>query len=116
MESTPEPGDWVWPCTDFSCIRREKGSESRKRGGSSPQFLRVPPPAPSLSLVPNSHNLSLELFCGLLGSFPGQAWECQGGEDVSLGGLAAETLDLGKGHLSESQALPCPGPHLEALY
>lgn len=63
MESTPEPGGWAWPCTDFSCTLQEKGSKSRERGGRSPQFLRVPPPCPSL--VPNSHNLFLELFCGL---------------------------------------------------
>lgn len=39
--------------------------------------------------------------------FPGQDWECQGGE-VSFGGLAAEPLVLGKGNISHQRARPCP--------
>lgn len=98
-----------------------KRGESRTPGpqlplswGSSPQFFLVPPHPQ----VPNSHNLLLELFCGLSGlqvswpslGMPGRRGQLRGP------GYGAPGLRQGEHFPLESQALPCPGPHLEALY
>lgn len=113
-EFTPEPGGWAWPCTDFSCILREKG-RVQDTWSPAPPFLgqqpsifpcaSPPPPPPRCQIaISSSWNRSV----ASQGSrFPGQAWECQGGE-VSFGGLAAEPLVLGKGNISHQRARPCP--------
>lgn len=121
IESTPEPRGWAWPwpCTDFSCVLREKGSESRKKGefrtpdpqvpiswGSSPQFLLVPP----LSQVPNSHNLLLELLCGLSGvqvSWSRLGMPRRKGCQLRGSGYRDPGLRQGEHFSLESQVLSC---------
>lgn len=103
----PEPGGWAWPCTDFSCILCERG-RVQDTWSPAPPFtgaaalnfsLCLPSPRCQIAIT-SSWNCSV----ASLGSrFPGQAWECKRGEEISLGGLV-----LGKGSASHWRVRPCP--------
>lgn len=70
--------------------------------GSSPQFLLVPP----LPQVPNSHNLLLELLCGLFGvqvSWPSLAMQGR-----RRGQFRGPDFRQGEHFLLESQVPSCP--------
>lgn len=83
IESTPEPGGWAWPCTDFPCALQEKGSQSRERGAEALRFsLCLPPALPWCQIaITSSWNCSV----ATLGPLPVQPWEFWGREGVSVG-------------------------------